>query len=1006
MKRLITMLTAVATVCLSMPSLADEYTYTDADGFTWSCQSVEATASEPAHIVITGVEYDTDVVGENPELVIPAGLPSSPGNTESLLPVTSIAEDAFTGDSYVVSVTIPESVTSIGDSAFADCAALEDVTFPGSTPIEAEDSDSLYFTSWLEIGDSAFANCVSLGSITLPPHLMNLYDGAFSGCTALEDVMFESAGYFGLNSSLFIGDKVFSGCASLTEINLPPNLEELGQYAFEDCIALESVVFLAEEEAHPFGQYLSVGDYAFDGCESLTSVEFLDRPFTVTNTCSDEPPYEIIDSKTTMDYYTSIGDYAFAECPLDTVDLGTGVGSIGEGAFSDCTELPVVVIPATVEFVCDNAFNGCTALESVYFTANEEFDAEMLVDVGCSAFGGCTKLTSVIFEDRPHTVVVDEEDEEVTHIECPASIHIGASAFEGCKALDALYLGMGVNAIGHDAFRSCDALRFVEFPGTLEQQLGERAFAYCENLAEVQFYYISVYDEREGEDAKNDAFYGTPYFNRFRLVIEDGVVTGYKGEPPDGGVSLDEEYLPFGITEIADGAFEGLAGLIEVYIPASVEQIGENAFAGCPDLEAVGFTTPDMVRDDETGEESLIGAAELDIGEGAFAGCVKLADVVVEDRPIVKESWEDDYGREQTANRCEAFVDIGDSAFSGCEALASLCLGAGVRTIGVQAFSDCKALAELEIPATTTDIEPVAFKGCEKLGYVVFASDEMSAETSLYIDEEAFAGLPSLVTVEFCEYPVADRILGIDEETAERERYCAAETRIGTSAFAGCTALGELLLASGVRSVGVEAFKGCTALEYVEFPELFESIGEEAFADTGIADVAFFGESLIAEIEIAPDAFLNTPYAAKALVDDDNELEGTITIDKTSAWHAQFMAENGGITARTPAANGMTYGTCYALGIDPTDPEATVGTLSVEISGGKVNVELWGISPYMEIYCQLQSRTTLPTGEDTAWENEGEPVKYGDSAVMTSAQGADPAKFYRVAISLVDASGE
>ncbi len=142
----------------------------------------------------------------------------------------------------LTSVTIPNSVTSIGYGAFSDCSSLTSVTIPN------------YVTS---IGSQAFSYCSSLTSVTIGNSVASIGYGAFSSCRSLTSVTIP-------NSVTSIGFGAFEDCLSLTSIDIPNSVTSIGSYAFNFCISLTSVTIP--------NSVTSIGDCAFQDCSSLTSV--------------------------------------------------------------------------------------------------------------------------------------------------------------------------------------------------------------------------------------------------------------------------------------------------------------------------------------------------------------------------------------------------------------------------------------------------------------------------------------------------------------------------------------------------------------------------------------------------------------------------------------------------------------------------------------------------------------------------------------------------------------
>ncbi|MEE0883470.1 MAG: leucine-rich repeat domain-containing protein [Bacteroidales bacterium] len=241
---------------------------------------------------------------------------------------------AFYNCSSLTSVTIPNSVTFIGDYAFYNCSSLTSVSIPNSvTTIEYcafEDCSSL--TS-VTIGNSVtaiewgtFRNCSSLTSVTIPNSVTSIGGYAFYNCSSLTSVTIP-------NSVTYIGDSAFSDCSSLTSVDIPNSVTSIDGCAFYNCSSLTSV--------NIGNSVTSIGYSAFKYCSSLTSI---DIPNSVTY----------------------IGDSAFSDCSsLTSVNIGNSVTDIGYYAFYDCSSLTSVNIGNSVTDIKHQAFSGCSSLTSV-----------------------------------------------------------------------------------------------------------------------------------------------------------------------------------------------------------------------------------------------------------------------------------------------------------------------------------------------------------------------------------------------------------------------------------------------------------------------------------------------------------------------------------------------------------------------------------------------------------------------------------------------------------------
>ena len=176
-----------------------------------------------------------------------------------------LAEFAFGGFSSLTSITIPNSVTSIGNYAFYDCSSLSSLTIPNS--VTSIGNGAFEYCSLLRsvtignsvtsIGSSAFEGCSALTSITIPNSVTSIGNGAFEYCSLLRSVTIG-------NSVTSIEDEVFYNCSSLTSITIPNSVTSIGNYAFYNCSALTSITIPES--------VTSIGSNAFSNCSSLTSV--------------------------------------------------------------------------------------------------------------------------------------------------------------------------------------------------------------------------------------------------------------------------------------------------------------------------------------------------------------------------------------------------------------------------------------------------------------------------------------------------------------------------------------------------------------------------------------------------------------------------------------------------------------------------------------------------------------------------------------------------------------
>lgn len=401
---------------------------------------------------------------------------------QHFISVTEIPENFLLDARLLESIVLPESLKTIGGSAFENCVALKEIVLPEGV---VYGSDYNEITSWFEgcenltkavlpstltklpyycfnkcrslqsvnipegvkqIPNSCFRNCSSLQSIELPSTLISISASGFYGCSSLKSITlpegftFEDVDVHDGSDYSRYSDYAFADCTSLETVSLPKTLKLLPSYCFSGCSSLKTI-------AVPDG-VTSIGDYCFSGCTSLESVTLPSR----------------LDS--------GLENSTFRSCAsLESITIPEGVTAIPDYCFADCMSLSEVILPQSVYEIQGYAFENCKSLKSFDFS-----NINYLGEYGnyeCRGHFAGSGLKSVIFPASVNTIPdgMFENCDSLATVKLHENItHIGSSAFRGTAISGDIVEGTEVKAfsipskveyIGYDAFRECKNLENV-----------------------------------------------------------------------------------------------------------------------------------------------------------------------------------------------------------------------------------------------------------------------------------------------------------------------------------------------------------------------------------------------------------------------------------------------------------------------------------------------------------------------------------------------------------------
>ena len=776
--------------------------------------------------------------------------------------LTTIGDYAFSNCEGLTTVTIPASVTTMGYRVFTHSVNISTIYCVGDASASGWDGqwNYGYFYGWKRVptiwdydnwsidenGELSFNKdyrCTSydtypwygvssqIKSVKVGADVTTIdsyaFDNTYGSYRNLVSVDFSEA-----TNLVEIGYHAFYSNNGITTLNIPQMVSSIGYEAFQGVKCIN---------------YYGNAGYSSDKWGAMVRNGYVEDGFVYSD-----------NTKTYLAVY--IGDGG-------SINIPSGVVTIGTGAFSDCTTLTAVSIPASVQAIGDNAFYNCSALTTVSIPASVEY-------ISYNAFYGCSSLATVDMSNATNLRYIYDyaffDCTTLTAVSLPASVeYIGYNAFSSCSSLETVDMSNATNLryICSQAFSDCAALSSVSIPESIVR-VDYDVFYNCSSLLFTQqggFYYL-------GNNTNPYVVLMKPVTpgNISTFSVENGVKAVAYGAfdgctdfpTTEGGASYvgssSNSYLILAkasSTEITSCTINSNTKIIapfafwnccdlsnkKITIPEGIELMGYQAF-GCgndgtaPIFECNEGSQP--ARWDEYwnpyGGQVVWGADSYEIDANGVLTINKCVDA----NNYTDYPW---YSKAESITKVVFAEDVscvGKYAFyngyNKYDNLTEVVLPSTMESIGDYAFQSCYNLSDINIDDATslTSIGDNAFDNCDALTNINLgnATSLTSIGKYAFYDCDALTDLnlgnaTSLTTIDKYAFYSCDILSDINLDNA------TSLTTIGEYAFAYCNTLTDINLsnATNLTSIGKYAFYYCSSLETIELPSSVTFIGEYAF---------------------------------------------------------------------------------------------------------------------------------------------------------------------------------
>lgn len=617
---------------------------------------------------------------------------------EILGKATYIGAYVFRNCTSLKNITLPSTCTSIGGYAFQNSGLesidLSKVTLLGSNVCQnCADLKNATLPDIVTLPNYTFSGCTSLTSVVIPAKTTRIGTSTttgytFDGCTSLKEVKI-------LGNLIGIGLATFRNCTSLTSLDVPATLQEIGGYAFmgSGITNFNIPAKVTKIGYAPFNVCPNLASLTIDGAntafmvyENMAIIDTAKMQIVSVFNCQGD--YELpegidilgyalngltVGTLTLPDSMTTLPSYALYGLNADKVVFGSGLASIPSYVLKD-SNVKTVVFNAEEVTILNNAFENST------ITTIE--NSENIVSIGTTAFKNCKNLKTIEFSNKLLEIKANSfEESGLTSIDIPGSVEwlgtysatnatTSGSVFKNCLDLTSVTLNEGLKVICNYAFQG-SGIKSITVPNSVEI-MGSYI---CQNALTLESVIIN-----------------TPKLGAYAF---------------DGCAALTTVQLAGNTTAVSNYMFKGCTSLVSIQLPDTITEIGQHAFENCTSMTQI--TLPTELKTIQTSAFQNTGLTS-----------VKIPSKV---------------------------TNIFGSAFENCANLVSVELNEGLETLGVvgstgsnptgKVFKDCVNLEFITLPKSLISIGSNTFENCTKIKSIVIYDD------CIIVGAHAFSGWTS-----------------------------------------------------------------------------------------------------------------------------------------------------------------------------------------------------------------------------------------------------------------------